>query len=108
VRRSWRLPDVVDANVVKVLEQLKNHSVQHQSLTLDTSGVREIDLVGAELLLRVLNAFKRASHELMVLGRRPADYAVACRCRAGPPRPEAMRWMLLLEVFRLLKPPARL
>ena len=63
-----RLPDAVDANVVKVLEQLKNYSAQHQALTLDASGVREVDLVGAELLLRVINAFKRASHELLVLG----------------------------------------
>lgn len=97
-----RLPDVVDANVVKVLEQLKNHSVQHQSLTLDTSGVREIDLVGAELLLRVLNAFKRASHELMVLG---ADQLITpLRAAVEPGRRDQSdaAWMLLLEVFRLL------
>ena len=97
-----RLPDVVDANVVKVLEQLKNHSVQHQSLTLDTSGVREIDLVGAELLLRVINAFKRASHELMVLG---ADQLITpLRAAVEPGRRDQSdaAWMLLLEVFRLL------
>lgn len=97
-----RLPDVVDANVVKVLEQLKNHSIQHQSLTLDTSGVREIDLVGAELLLRVLNAFKRASHELMVLG---ADQLITpLRAAVEPGRRDQSdaAWMLLLEVFRLL------
>jgi len=98
-----RLPDVVDANVVKVLEQLKNHSVQHQSLTLDTSGVREIDLVGAELLLRVINAFKRASHELMVLG---ADQLITpLRAAVEPGRRDQSDagWMLLLEVFRLLQ-----
>ena len=97
-----RLPDVVDANVVKVLEQLKNHSVQHQSLTLDSSGVREIDLVGAELLLRVINAFKRASHELMVLG---ADQLITpLRAAVEPGRRDQSdaAWMLLLEVFRLL------
>jgi ABC-type transporter Mla MlaB component len=97
-----RLPDVVDANVVRVLEQLKNHSVQHQSLTLDTSGVREIDLVGAELLLRVINAFKRASHELMVLG---ADQLITpLRAAVEPGRRDQSDagWMLLLEVFRLL------
>ena len=97
-----RLPDVVDSNVVKVLEQLKNHSVQHQSLTLDSSGVREIDLVGAELLLRVINAFKRASHELMVLG---ADQLITpLRAAVEPGRRDQSdaAWMLLLEVFRLL------
>jgi ABC-type transporter Mla MlaB component len=97
-----RLPDVVDANVVKVLEQLKNHSAQHQALTLDSSGVREIDLVGAELLLRVINAFKRASHELMVLG---ADQLITpLRAAVEPGRRDQSdaAWMLLLEVFRLL------
>jgi hypothetical protein len=34
-RANRPLPDVIDANVVKVLEQLKNYSAQHQSLTLD-------------------------------------------------------------------------
>jgi ABC-type transporter Mla MlaB component len=97
-----RLPETVDANVVRVLEQLKNHSVQHQSLTLDTSGVREIDMVGAELLLRVISAFKRASHELMVLG---ADQLITpLRAAVEPGRRDQSdaAWMLLLEVFRLL------
>jgi len=98
-----RLPEAVDANVVKVLEQLKNHSAQFQSLTLDTSGVREIDLVGAELLLRVVSAFKRASHELLVLG---ADQLITpLRAAVEPGRRDQSdaAWMLLLEVFRLLQ-----
>jgi ABC-type transporter Mla MlaB component len=97
-----RLPDVVDANVVRVLEQLKNHSVQHQSLTLDTSGVREIDLVGAELLLRVINAFKRASHELMVLGSDQLITPLRAAVEPGRRDQSDAAWMLLLEVFRLL------
>jgi len=98
-----RLPDVVDANVVKVLEQLKNYSAQHQSLTLDTSSVREIDLVGSELLLRVINAFRRASHELLILG---ADQLITpLRAAVEPGRRDQSdaAWMLLLEVFRLLQ-----
>ncbi len=98
-----RLPEVVDANVVKVLEDLKNYSAQHQSLSLDTSSVREIDLVGAELLLRVINAFRRASHELLVLG---ADQLITpLRAAVEPGRRDQSDagWMLLLEVFRLLQ-----
>jgi anti-anti-sigma regulatory factor len=97
-----RLPEAVDANVVQVLEQLKNYSAQHQALTLDWSGVRQIDLVGAELLLRVINAFKRASHELLVLG---ADQLITpLRAAVEPGRRDQSdaAWMLLLEVFRLL------
>lgn len=98
-----QLPSTVDANVVKALEQLKNYSAQHQSLTLDASGVREVDLVGAELLLRVINAFKRASHELLVLG---ADQLITpLRAAVEPGRRDHSdaAWMLLLEVFRLLQ-----
>ncbi len=89
--------------MVKVLEQLKNYSAQHQALTLDASGVREVDLVGAELLLRVINAFKRASHELLVLG---ADQLITpLRAAVEPGRRDQSDagWMLLLEVFRLLQ-----
>ena len=98
-----RLPEIVDANVVKVLEDLKNYSAQHQSLSLDTSSVREIDPVGAELLLRVINAFRRASHELLVLG---ADQLITpLRSAVEPGRRDQSDagWMLLLEVFRLLQ-----
>jgi ABC-type transporter Mla MlaB component len=98
-----RLPDAVDANVVKVLEQLKNYSAQHQALTLDTSGVREIDLVGAELLLRVINAFKRASHELMVLGADQLIVPLRAAVEPGRRDQSDAAWMLLLEVFRLLQ-----
>ncbi|MGH6611912.1 MAG: hypothetical protein ACRECQ_16840, partial [Burkholderiaceae bacterium] len=62
------LPESVDEGVVKHLEQLKNYSLSHQSITLDSSNVRSVDPVGAELLLRVINAFKRASHELLLQG----------------------------------------
>lgn len=98
-----QLPASVDANVVKSLAQLKNYSAQHQSLTLDATGVRDIDPVGAELLLRVINAFKRASHELLVLG---ADQLITpLRAAVEPGRRDQSdaAWMLLLEVFRLLQ-----
>ena len=96
------LPEAVDEGVVKHLEQLKNHSQSHQSITLDSSNVRSIDPVGAELLLRVINAFKRASHELLLQG---ADQLVTpLRAAVDPGRrdPSDAVWMLLLEVFRLL------
>jgi ABC-type transporter Mla MlaB component len=98
-----RLPDAVDATVVRVLEQLKTYSAQHQALTLDTSGVREIDLVGAELLLRVINAFKRASHELLVLGADQLIVPLRAAVEPGRRDQSDAAWMLLLEVFRLLQ-----
>jgi ABC-type transporter Mla MlaB component len=97
-----RLPDVVDANVVKALEQLKQLAVSHPTLTLDASGVRSIDLVGAELLLRVVNAFKRASHELIVQGAEQLINPLRAAIEPGRRDASDAGWMLLLEVFRLL------
>jgi anti-anti-sigma regulatory factor len=96
------LPEAIDAGVVKHLEQLKQQSLVHQSITVDMSNVRLVDMVGAELLLRVINAFKRASHDLTVVGAdllvKPLREAV----EAGRRDPSDAVWMLLLEVFRLL------
>ncbi|MDH5209553.1 MAG: hypothetical protein OEW34_12995, partial [Burkholderiaceae bacterium] len=96
------LPDVVDASVVKHLEQLKQQSLVHQSITLDASNVRTMDMVGAELMLRVLNAFKRASHELIVMGADQLVTPLRAAVEAGRRDPSDAVWMLLLEVFRLL------
>lgn len=96
------LPEMIDEGVVKHLEQLKNHSLSHQSITLDTSNVRSIDPVGAELLLRVINAFKRASHELLLQGADQLVTPLRAAVEPGRRDPSDAVWMLLLEVFRLL------
>lgn len=96
------LPESVDEGVVKHLEELKNHSLSHQSITLDSSNVRSIDPVGAELLLRVINAFKRASHELLLQGADQLVTPLRAAVEAGRRDPSDAVWMLLLEVFRLL------
>lgn len=96
------LPEAVDESVVKQLEQLKNHSLSHQSITLDSSGVRSVDPVGAELLLRVINAFKRASHQLLLQGADQLVNPLRAAVEAGRRDPSDAVWMLLLEVFRLL------
>jgi len=96
------LPESVDEGVVKHLEQLKNHSQSHQSITLDSSNVRSFDAVGAELLLRVINAFKRASHELLLQGADQLVTPLRAAVEAGRRDPSDAVWMLLLEVFRLL------
>ncbi len=96
------LPEAVDGGVVAHLEQLKNHSQSHQSITLDSSNVRSFDPVGAELLLRVINAFKRASHELLLQGADQLVTPLRAAVEAGRRDPSDAVWMLLLEVFRLL------
>jgi len=97
-----RLPETIDAGIVKPLEEFKTLATTHPALTLDVSATRSVDLVGAELMLRVFNAFKRASHELSVRGAE--QLLVALRSAVEPGRRDASdaAWMLLLEVQRLL------
>ncbi len=97
-----RLPEKVDAGVVRSLEELKNLATAHAALTLDFSGVASIDLVGAELLLRVVNAFKRARHELTLAGAE--QFLGPLRAATEPGRRDASDalWMLLLEILRVL------
>ena len=97
-----RLPGQISANIVKPLEQLKAFAMTHATLAVDLSDVRIIDTVGAELLLRVFNAFKRSSHELIVHG---ADHLVGpLRTAIEPGRRDSSDacWMLLLDAQRLL------
>lgn len=97
-----RLAATVDASVVKQLEELKNLATSHAALRLDFSAVRSIDLVGAELLLRVINAFKRARHELTLAGAE--QFLGPLRSATEPGRRDASDalWMLMLEILRVL------
>jgi len=96
------LPEAIDAGIVKPLEEFKNLATAHPALTLDVSATRYVDLVGAELLLRVFNAFKRASHELTVRGAEQLMVALRAAVEAGRRDASDAGWMLLLEVQRLL------
>jgi ABC-type transporter Mla MlaB component len=93
---------VLDAQIVQSLEQLKRLAAQHAALTLDLSATESIDLVGAELLLRVLTAFKRSSHQLTLIG--VERLLAALRRAVEPGRRDASdaAWMLMLDALRLL------
>ena len=96
------LPDGIGANIVKPLEHLKALAMTNATLTLDVSNARSIDAVGAELLLRVFNAFKRASHELIVLGAEQLLNPLRAAIEPGRRDTPDACWMLLLDVQRLL------
>lgn len=98
-----RLPPVLDASVVKSLEELKAHAASSPALVLDASAAQSIDLVAAELLLRVVNAFKRAAHELTFVGLERLCEALQRAVQPGRRDSSDAAWMLLLEVLRLLE-----
>jgi ABC-type transporter Mla MlaB component len=97
-----RLGASINSSIVKPLEEFKALAVKHPALELDVSAARSIDLVGAELLLRVINAFKRASHELTLRGVEPLLVVVRSATAAGRRDPSDAAWMLALELQRLL------
>lgn len=96
------LPPVIDAQIVRALERLKALAGQHAVLKLDVSAATAIDLVGAELLLRVVNAFKRSNHELTLAGVDRLVAPLQKIVEAGRRDASDAAWMLLLEVLRLL------
>jgi ABC-type transporter Mla MlaB component len=97
-----KLPSAIGSNIVKPLEQLKALAMTSATLTLDVSDARTVDTVGAELLLRVFNAFKRASHELIVLGAEQLLNPLRGAIEPGRRDGTDACWMLLLDVQRLL------
>jgi len=97
-----KLPLEIGSNIVKPLEHLKTLAMTNSKLTLDLSDARSIDAVGAELLLRVFNAFKRASHELIVQGAEQLLNPLRAAIEPGRRDSADACWMLLLDVHRLL------
>ncbi|HVJ60605.1 MAG TPA: STAS domain-containing protein, partial [Burkholderiaceae bacterium] len=96
------LPASLDGNIVKHLDELKVKAASSQSLVLDVAGVRSVDLAGAEMLLRVINAFKKSTQELTVHGIEQLLMPLRATVEAGRRDASDAAWLLLLEVLRLL------
>jgi ABC-type transporter Mla MlaB component len=97
-----RLPALADRNIVKDLEQLRGLSAAHASLQLDLSGVESVDVAGADLTLRVITAFKKSNRELILAGAQRLATLMRGALKDGPRDATDARWMLLLELLRVL------
>jgi ABC-type transporter Mla MlaB component len=97
-----RLPDAVDAGIVAQLEQLRGLTAAHAAVQLDVSAARTIDLAGADLLLRVLKAFKRSQRELTLVGAANLAEVLSRAVESGRRDASDSLWMLLLELQRML------
>jgi ABC-type transporter Mla MlaB component len=96
------LPATLDANIVKQFDELKAKAATSATVVLDVSAVRSVDLSGAELLLRVINAFKKSTQELIVQGVEQLLTPLRGAVEAGRRESSDAAWLLLLEVLRLL------
>jgi ABC-type transporter Mla MlaB component len=74
----------------------------HAAVQLDASDARSVDLAGASLLLRVLNAFKRSHRELTLVGAAGFAEVLIRSVESGRRDPDDALWMLLLELLRML------
>lgn len=99
---SVHLPESIDAGIVMQLEQLRALTAAHAAVQLDVSESRNVDIAGADLLLRVLNAFKRGQRELTLVGASPFLQVLSRSVQSGRREPSDAVWMLLLEVQRML------
>jgi anti-anti-sigma regulatory factor len=97
-----RLPESIDAGIVGQLEQLRGLTAAHAAVQLDVSDTRSIDLAAADLLLRVLAAFRRSQRELTLVGAASLAEVLSRTVESGRRDPSDSLWMLLLELQRLL------
>lgn len=96
-----QLPEFVDSGVAQALERLKAKAADHRALALDASAVRAIDAVGAEMLLRVLAAFRRVPHSLTLYGAPALAAALRAAVHSGRRDPSDACWLLRLELLRI-------
>jgi anti-anti-sigma regulatory factor len=92
---------VLDNSATKLMEQIQVATGKGRPVLLEFSKLQSIEPFGAEVLLKTLNAFKKAKREIALA---PVEKLVTA-CRAGV---EAGRrdtseaiWLLLLESLRL-------
>lgn len=97
-----RMPGTIDASIVGQLEQLRSLTAAHAAVQLDVSDAAQVDIAGADLLLRVLKAFKRSQRELTLVGASSFAEVLSRSIESGRRDPSDAVWMLLLEVQRML------
>lgn len=96
------LPAALDAQSVRQLEQVHRFAQRNRSVQLDAGAVRSVDPIGADLLLRVINAFAKAQRELSLQGVESLVGVLAGTVEAGRRDPSEACWLLQLELLRLL------
>jgi anti-anti-sigma regulatory factor len=94
--------DALDASIVPQLERIKQLAAKHSKLKLEFSSIKTADVVGCELMMRVLTAFSRASHELDMTGTDALISAVRQVVEVGRRDASPAAWLLLMELYRIV------
>ncbi len=93
----------LDVAIVPLLDQLKRLTPKHHTLHVDFTKVTQVEPAGAELILRMLKAFAKSNHVLVVQGPEELLDKLLLAAAAGQNNTAWKPvWMLLLDVYRLL------
>jgi anti-anti-sigma regulatory factor len=93
--------DALDASIVPQLERIKQLATKHAKLRLEFSNIKSADVVGCELMLRVLSAFSLANHEIELNGTEPLINAVKSLLEVGRKDASPAAWDLLLKLYQI-------
>ena len=96
------LPALVDAQVVRVLEQARRAVERGRPVDLDLRLVRELDPLGAELLRRALESLGSQPTPLHLIGAQDLLGLTEAGTETGRRDESDALWLLMLELLRLL------
>lgn len=96
------LPSLVDAQIVRVLEQARRAVERGRPVDLDLRPVRELDPLGAELLRRALESLGSQPTPLHLIGAQELLGLAEAATETGRRDESDALWLLMLELLRLL------
>lgn len=95
-------PALIDAQIVKQIEQMNRAVQRKRNVRVDFSRVTSVDMLGADLLLRVFRDFRKARNDLTVCGVEALEKALIPMTETGRRDPDEHGWQLRLLALRLL------
>jgi anti-anti-sigma regulatory factor len=95
-------PTALDADVAKQIEQLQRGSATKRELQLDFGNAKTATADGADLIYKVLMAFKKAQREVTIAHADRLFDALMSSVEAGRKDSSDAGWLLALEALRLM------
>lgn len=95
-------PEVLDVHGIKQIEQIQRAIQRGRPAVVDFSGVRKVDEIGAETLLRALGECGKSAVPFTFTGVDDLRVALARSIEVGRRDPADSCWLLLLETLKML------
>jgi ABC-type transporter Mla MlaB component len=95
-------PLAIDGEVSKQIEQLQRGSATKRELQIDFGNAKTANTDGADLVLRILMAFKKTKREITIIHADRLFDALMSSVQAGRRDPSESSWLLALEMLRLM------